>query len=766
MENLHVLQKYFNENYGYIYLRNHESYDMYNAYKLGRTKNIPERNNTYTTGEFVRGYFVLVLELKNYSDDYVEKLLHRHFVHLRLQREFFHRDILNDIIPYLTSQHIKYLELDSQAIANLSSKYRLKKILPNVRIYIHLVNIIKKIFIKRFYLNYLSDTEPIIEPIAKHIIEKYSPRDYQIEIIKKACAHYIAHNRGLLVLICGIGKTLISLFIAKEMNAQSIIIGVPNKLLLKQWMLSIYNIFGDIPQLSVCDTITESDISNFIKINIKRQFVIITTYASSHKLDTILIGKQLDIKILDEVHHLTSTNKHIALTKESYIRMLNIQSKKQIGLTATMKIVDDHANIPESHISNNNEEIFGAIIDKKALLWGIQNNIVCDYYIQTFILSTSIINDIYGSSSANSGMYTNMTENDMRLLLSAFISLKSIDDGYSHHILIYANSLQSSGKIIAYINSILSDSNYIFLNINAGDIYLSTFDGEMSLTEQDHIIKEFKHYKFGIISCVYCLGEGWDFPLLDGTVFAENMSSNIRILQSALRAGRKDINNIGKIFKIILPILYQEDWMNSGYSDFKKVREVIYQMGLEDETITHKIQVFNLVKILRNKGNKEIIYNIVVSEQLSEQLRLKTINRIALITTYTAAKHIIANKNICSKEEYYTLCDNDYRLDKDPETLYGGNFNNWIDYLSIGEIYYNINMCKIKITEFYSANAQLQKCKKNDNLEKIIIQLKQWDCNFPPIDLFVDYYQHYYNINNLYEVILSLRIKKTKVIKF
>lgn len=440
-----------------------------------------------------------------------------------------------------------------------------------------------------------------------------------------------------------------------------------------------------------------------------------------------------------------------------------------------MKIVDDQANavntvnIAESHISNNNEEIFGTVIDKKALLWGIQNNIVCDYYIQTFILSTSIINDICGGEGC---INANMSENDMRLFLSAFISLKSIDDGHSHHILIYANSLQSSGKIIAYINSILSNSNYTFLNINAGDIYISTFDGEMSLTEQENIIKEFKHYKFGIISCVYCLGEGWDFPLLDGTVCAENMTSNIRILQSVLRAGRKDINNPNKIFKIILPILYQEDWMDSGYSDFKKVREVIYQMGLEDETITHKIQVFNLVKVARSgsiKGNKAIIYNIVASDQLSDQLRLKTINRIALMTTYTVAKKIIANKNICSKEEYYTLCDNDYRLDKDPETLYGGTFNNWIDYLSIGEIYYNIDMCKIKITEFYNAkSAQMHPlwCKKNDDLEKIIIQLKQWDCNFPPVDLFVDYYQHYYNINNLYEVILSLRIKKTKVIKF
>lgn len=49
----------------------------------------------------------------------------------------------------------------------------------------------------------------------------------------------------------------------------------------------------------------------------------------------------------------------------------------------------------------------------------------------------------------------------------------------------------------------------------------------------------FKITKFGMITCVYCLGEGWDFPLLDGVVFAENKTPNIRIVQSVLRASKR-----------------------------------------------------------------------------------------------------------------------------------------------------------------------------------------------------------------------------------
>ena len=98
-----------------------------------------------------------------------------------------------------------------------------------------------------------------------------------------------------------------------------------------------------------------------------------------------------------------------------------------------------------------------------------------------------------------------------------------------------------------------------------------------------------------MITCVYCLGKGWDFPLLDDVVFAENMTSNIRIVQSALRASIKNKKDTNKKNKIILPILNRDDWLeNNGNIDLKKVREVIYQMDLEDETITQKIKVFRI----------------------------------------------------------------------------------------------------------------------------------------------------------------------------
>ena len=60
---------------GYIYIREHESYEKYNACKIGKTLNIPERDSLYTTGEIKRGIFTLVLEVKKEELDNIEKEL-------------------------------------------------------------------------------------------------------------------------------------------------------------------------------------------------------------------------------------------------------------------------------------------------------------------------------------------------------------------------------------------------------------------------------------------------------------------------------------------------------------------------------------------------------------------------------------------------------------------------------------------------------------------------------------------------------------------
>lgn len=612
---------------------------------------------------------------------------------------------------------------------------------------------------KRIYDNNKTDNDENIENIERHneSIELntniYKPRDYQKIIINKSQEYFQINKKGLLIIPCGVGKTLISLWITQELNTKTLLIGVPNKLLLRQWEKVVCVLFQSVSYLIVSGGVDIETIMRFLEIN-QEKCIIITTYSSAHKvyIATQKIGFIFDIKLNDECHHLTSNNINEEKERKTYINMLKIKSNKQLSLTATLKLLENkELSEDEMIVSNDNIEFFGEIIDKKCLLWAITENIICDYVIQTIITNEQQLEQ-------QLSRFNIIEENDKRLFLSAYASLKSIYEEHSHHLLIYSNNKDNSIKIIQYIKMLLDD-NYFEIN----DLYYSCYHSEMKSIDQKEIIKNFETANFGIITCVYCLGEGWDFPLLDAVVFAENMSSNIRIVQSALRASRKNKEQPNKITKIILPILNRDDWLeNNENADLKKVREVIYQMGLEDETIIQKIKIFRIEIKKQKPKSKEKKEREIIDEfgeyddELTQKLRLKTIKRTALTTTYEKAKKIIADKNIKSKESYYELCEIDNRLPTEPEMVFKGQFTNWIEYLNIERVYYDFETCKNKVSEYLSSYPELKK--HYLNLSIITNELCKKDASFPPNSLWVEYY----NVKDLRDII-TITNKKKKI---
>ena len=721
-----------NQTNGYIYVRNHPSYDVDDACKMGKTYNIPKRDSQYATGEIKRGYFEAVFEVPIEKMGIVERSLQYEYRELNVKHdagtEFYNKKIITLIEPYLITLGIKYKKLSKQEISDLVRCNRVRKTIQKINIQ-SLIHILKS---KR---------------TNKQIVS-YIPRTDQTIIIGKSVIHFQQYDKGMLVLMCGVGKTLISLWITQELNSNTILIGVPNKLLLKQWEEVICVLFQSVPYLIVSGGVEIETIMRFLEHN-QPKCIVITTYSSAHKVYTATQDTRFvfGMKILDEVHHLTSSNMRLEHTTKKYIQMLNIPSVKQLSLTATLKQLESMCD--GIVVSNDNVDYFGEIIDRKCLLWAIDENIICDYVIQTIITNEEQLEQ-------QLTRFNIIEENDKRLFLSAFASLKSIFDGHSHHLLIYSNNKDNSLKLIQYIKMLLDD-NYFYIP----DLYYSNYHSEMKSKDQKEIINNFEKAKFGIITCVYCLGEGWDFPLLDGVVFAENMTSKIRIVQSALRASRKNQKDTNKKTKIILPILNREDWLeNNENPDLKKVREVIYQIGLEDETITQKIKVFRIdIEKQKPKSKKKEEREMVdefgeYDDELTQTLRLKTIKRTALNTSYEKARKIIADKNIKSKEIYYELCERDNRLSKEPEIVFKGQFTNWIDYLSIERVYYDLETCKNKVGEYLLLYPEIKK--QYLDLSIVSSELCKIDALFPPNCLWVEYY----NVKDLRDIITITNKKK------
>lgn len=727
------------QNNGYLYVRTHESYYKYNACKTGIAENIPDRDSTYATGEIKRGSFDIVIEIPKDKMRIIEKILQTYFntlgFHIKFNggKEFYKRDIINLIVPYLEKTNIQFKVLSKEEIENLVRCNRIRKIVDKQKI----KTLIQNLRIKKMC------KQPI----------KYIPRPDQTNIVNDSIKYFQTHDKGMLILMCGVGKTLISLWITQQLYANTIVVGVPNTLLLEQWNKVIGELFPEIPVLLVSKGISEEYIQRFLK-KYEERCIVITTYASSYKVNSVLqcIQFKFAMKILDEAHHLTSHNMKLSTEKKSYIHMLHIPSDKQLTLTATLKQLESMGD-DDNVVSNDNVAHFGEIIDRKCLLWAIENNIVCDYVIQTITTNEEQLQQPLDQFNITN-------ENDKRLFMSAYAALKSINDGHSHHLLIYSNNKDNSLKLNQFIKLLL-ENNYFELP----DLYYSHYHSDINEKEQPIIINNFERANYGIITCVYCLGEGWDFPLLDAVVFAENMSSNIRIVQSALRASRKNKNDPNKITKIILPVLnldFDDSSEKNNNSDFKKVREVIYQMGLEDETIIHKIKICHIEIKKQNPKPKEEKHPSRLEDfgeyddELTQKLRLKTTKRTALGMTYEKVRKILAEKNIKSKKAYMELCERDNRLTTEPELVFKSQFTDWIEFLSIQRIYYELETCKSKVSEYVALHPSIR-----DNyldLAVVCCELCKLDQQFPPNGLWVDYYK----VKDLRDIITITPKKKNK----
>jgi len=703
-----------NLEYGYIYIRDNSYYELCKVFKMGKTQNIPERNTQYITGEIIRGKFILVLQVNLTELNTIDNKLKKYFNDINIKNnggiEFFKRDIINQLEPFFQKYKIEYKKLSEEEINNLTRCNREK--------------------------------HDVKESTQK------TPSEYQIPIINTIVQYFEKNNKGLLILPCGFGKTLISLWVIDLIKFKKVLIGVPNLLLLNQWVESVYDVFPGINTVfKVAGGVKTKDIINFLNTNMAN-CIVLTTYHSSHKIysATKSIGFKFDMIINDETHHLT-TEDIDEEGKKTFINMIKIKSDKQLSLTATMKVVESDLKI----IANDSKEYFGEIIERKSLLEAITQDIICDYAIQT----------IYSNSLEDTKIITLLNkllvsdDYDKKLFLAAYIALLSIYNNDSHHLLIYANNIKNCEKIIKYITALIKEKYFDRIK---NDLYYSKYISDIDKEYQEDILDNYNDSKYGIISCVYCLGEGYDNKIIDGVVFAENMNSSIRIVQSALRAGRKNPNEKTKKTKIILPILNKTNLMGNNNPDLLTVREVVNQMGNEDETIMQKITAYKIDIVKKEKDKKinseEKSINITHDEELTKAIRLKTENRIAIGISYEKAKKIILEHKVNSKEDYYKICDKDIRLSREPEELYGDKFTNWIDYLGIMKVYYDLRTCKNKVSEYIAINPELKKY--HLNLLLLTNDLCKIDKQFPPYDLWCEYY----NIKNFDEIIIISTKKK------
>jgi predicted helicase len=618
--------------------------------------------------------------------------------------KIFHESIIN----VLNKHNIKYKIHDTH---NFDRKYydnNPDTFEPNAKSIIFKNSNIKKIFNK---IN-ISNFKNILKFSCKNkeTNEIIIPREHQINILLKIDKFYNNNNIGKLIHCCGLGKALLGIFIVKKLNCKSVVIGVPSIYLQKQMkneIMRIYNNHKNILYIggeteknenyTIESTTKEDDINKFINNKSSDCKFIITTYDSCNKL----INHNFDFKIGDEAHHLVGSE--FEKTKDSFHK---IKSNKSLFMTATEKLIENNKTNKVIY-SMNDENIFGKIIDVKSINWAIENKKITDYYLVILKNTEDEINNIINSLNLSENKeIQNSIIHHKNLFLSAFMSLKSIEN-YTDltHILIYTNKTENSELIKKYIDYILELN---IININKENYYnkalhsksleflndIKLLDGSIKEGE----ISKFKKASWGIISSVYIFSEGFDCPKLNGVIFAENMDSDIRIVQSTLRPNRLDINFPDKKAYVIIPYIDTKNFITDNES-FDKCRKIITKIRNVDEKIEQKINVVSLNKKSSKSSDdpKEKIkyYHIIENGDELTKIMLRLRYSKALGSQYTEeedeynyVKELNKQLKIQSKEDYTKESVKVYHEKyieyiKYPEEYFKGIWKNWYDFIGV-----------------------------------------------------------------------------------
>lgn len=108
---------------GYIYARTNELCDIHDCYKLGTTRNIPDREANYITGEVNRGHFKYVYEIYDFCNEKCEQMLFQELKRFNLYKnagkEFYKKGVVNYIEPFFKKHNIKYKKLSAIEITKL-----------------------------------------------------------------------------------------------------------------------------------------------------------------------------------------------------------------------------------------------------------------------------------------------------------------------------------------------------------------------------------------------------------------------------------------------------------------------------------------------------------------------------------------------------------------------------------------------------------------------------------------------------------------------
>ena len=490
-------------------------------------------------------------------------------------------------------------------------------------------------------------------------------KKFQTDAVDATLEGFKRANRGQLIMACGTGKTIVTLFIKEQMKSKLTMVMLPSLLLvsntLRKWTSFAEEEFEF---LCVCsdkkvtkminsddDDISSheiplvsndpEEIKNFM--NLKTNRVVFCTYQSSPLLAEVHKNKNIpsfDLVVCDEAHRTTGVIKK----ETAFTTILDeglIRAHKRLFVTATPRYFSFNLKKKAEEtgceaIDMSDEKVYGRVFFEYLFGQAIQEEELSDYQVLVTGVNEKLYKDMIDSRRLIKTKLNNRTDSKSYALQLAV--LKAIKK-YNLSKLI---SFHGRKKNAEYFSKEIKQTSYELSNDSKleGNFLTGYVDGSMSTFLREKEITKLENVYSPdcfILANAKCLSEGVDIPTLDGIVFVDPRESEVDIIQSVGRAIRKSNNKTKGT--IILPVFIKNDDKSKEEiekSDFKKIWKVINALKAHDYKLGEVLSSFR--NELGRKGKKYISKSIprftfILPKDIDESFERSLQTRLVEVTT-------------------------------------------------------------------------------------------------------------------------------------
>ncbi|MBX9866871.1 MAG: Helicase associated domain protein [Burkholderiales bacterium] len=483
-------------------------------------------------------------------------------------------------------------------------------------------------------------------------LNKAYPHNYQKEIINEVCTKFKDRSRGQLILPCGTGKTLVSLWIKEALNSKVTLVVLPSLALLRQtkhewsknqnmWqhylcVCSEQNIDKDSIvvheyELGTHVTTNPEDVREFLSNHSEQGCIIYSTYQSLKVIREAIANTDIifELIISDEAHKTTGSKATIFGLIHDNVK---IPAKRRLYMTATPRVLSKNMKTKlgddlEYFADMSNPEIYGHEFYRMSFKTAIEQNILVDYKLLVIGVNNQ---DIKNKISTGRLVDTDTTIEDYAhnvALSNTMVKYNATHAITFHTTVKRASDFSRRHKKISKLNN----------------IYIDHVSGKQPTNERAQILTKFKDCYLGVLSNARCLTEGVDVPSIDLVYFSDAKESKVDIVQAVGRALRQSKGKQKTHGYIVVPIFFSpEDGIEKTVAGgaFKNLINIVKALCDQDERLQDEINNIRFNKINSNSiAHLSIdigidkINDLIILEGFEEELRKSLFDEIIYKTS-------------------------------------------------------------------------------------------------------------------------------------